>query len=354
MEKRFSKPRVFLSHSKKNVEFIEKVDKDLRSCQIDTWLDTVEIRHGKSWQDSIFQYGLPTCDAVIVYFTELSIDSPVVKKEMDVALLQNLKDNNVAFLPYVNDEDLRGNLRPDIQALQVPEWNIDNYYLLLPRVVAEIWRSFLERTVVIAIKDERLKRIELELEIEKRKNQEDSVFLESENKEFEFISRVFDKTVRLTIDYIELFSLGYVDGRENFERLANNVQAVEFNLLELFAMITAFDKDEYNNYQLRRWVYEKINGQIELNKTIVEKIKKDNPELNRIDLHINNIPNFQEELRLYGFLEDRIIEVDSGDWDDRIGHRYIFTEKLFRYRYWLAFHGKLPNDVKFVFINLNE
>src|SRR5215212_5098109 len=117
MEERINKPRVFLSHSQKNSDFIEKLDGDLRKCQIDTWLFTVDIRHGKSWQDSIFESGLPTCDAIIVYLTEVSIESPVVKKEIDVGLLQNLRDNNIAFLPYVDNAKLREKLRPDIQAL---------------------------------------------------------------------------------------------------------------------------------------------------------------------------------------------------------------------------------------------
>lgn len=352
MEQRLGKPKVFLSHSKKNVDFIEKLDDDLRKCQIDTWLDTVEIRHGKSWQDSIFQYGLPTCDAVIVYFTELSIQSPVVKKEMDVALLQNLKDNNVAFLPYVSNEKLREKLRPDIQALQVPEWNNDNYHLLLPRVVAEVWRSYLERTVLIAVKDERLKRIQLELEIEKRKNQEDGVFLQSENTEFEFISSAFDRTIRLIIDYVIYGMISYDDERDNFTKVSEKAHAVEFNLGELFAMLLFFDKTEYHFYQSKRWMYEQINNLIVIDKVGLENI--DNDIRDHLSLLINEIPDLLEELRLYGLIETKVIEVEATRWSDRIGYRYIYSEKFFRYRYWLAYHGKLSNTVNFKAMNLNK
>ena len=123
MEYTFNKPKVFLSHSKKDIEFIRRLDSDLRLCNIETWLDEVDIPHGKSWQDSIFEYGIPTCDAIIAYLTENSIESPVVKKEIDVALLQSLRDSNIAFLPYVNKNELRIKLRPDIQSLQTKEWN---------------------------------------------------------------------------------------------------------------------------------------------------------------------------------------------------------------------------------------
>ena len=70
MDHKFNKPRVFLSHSKKDERFIGKLHEDLRKCQIEPWLDTEEIRDGKSWLKVIFEDGIPTCDAVIVYFSE--------------------------------------------------------------------------------------------------------------------------------------------------------------------------------------------------------------------------------------------------------------------------------------------
>ena len=201
MEERINRPKVFLSHSQKNSDFIEKLDSDLRKCQIDTWLFTVDIRHGKSWQDSIFESGIPTCDAVLVYLTEASIQSAVVKKEIDVALIQNLKDNNIAFLPYVDNAKFRTELRPDIQALQVPEWNNENYYILLPRVVAEIWRSYLERKLASAVSNERLRRVEAELELEKYKNQPEEIFTRAETKEFEYIWNSLNQTTPLTLNF---------------------------------------------------------------------------------------------------------------------------------------------------------
>jgi len=80
MEERINKPRVFLSHSKADIEFIERVNQDLHRCQISPWLDSEEIRHGKPWLDAIFEDGIPTCDAVLVYFTESSLQSKMVKK----------------------------------------------------------------------------------------------------------------------------------------------------------------------------------------------------------------------------------------------------------------------------------
>lgn len=56
------KPKVFLSHSKKDKQFIEKVANDLRSCGIDVWYDEWEIPPGESIRKKIFEEGITSCD----------------------------------------------------------------------------------------------------------------------------------------------------------------------------------------------------------------------------------------------------------------------------------------------------
>src|ERR1044072_95447 len=100
-----NKPRVFLSHSSSDKDFIDKLYADLRKCHIEPWLDTEEIRDGTSWLKEIFQDGIPRCDAVIVYFTEHSMKSKMVAEEIDAALVHQLSDRGVAFLPYVSKRE---------------------------------------------------------------------------------------------------------------------------------------------------------------------------------------------------------------------------------------------------------
>lgn len=106
MDKR-NKPRVFLSHSKKDEKFIKQLYCDLLAAKIDAWLDSEEIRDGKPWLKVIFEDGLPTCDVVIVYFTENSILSKMVSKQIDVALIESMNENNIALLPYVSYSEIR-------------------------------------------------------------------------------------------------------------------------------------------------------------------------------------------------------------------------------------------------------
>jgi hypothetical protein len=169
MRDRINKPRVFLSHARKDVAFIERIETDLRKCQIEPWRDQNEIRDGESWQNVIFSEGLPTCDVVVTYYTENSLTSQMVMKEVDAALLHQLSDSGIGFLPYVNSDKNRNNLRLDIQSLHCRVWNDDNYYEVLPSVVAEIWRRYMERSVSIAVSQEKNRRLEAELKFERLK-----------------------------------------------------------------------------------------------------------------------------------------------------------------------------------------
>lgn len=171
MRERINKPRVFLSHARKDVEFIEKIERDLRRCQIEPWRDQNEIRDGEPWQNVIFGEGIPTCDVIIAYYTENSLASQMVSKEVDASLLRQLSDNGIGFLPYVNSDNTRNNLRIDIQALHCRVWNEENYYEVLPSVVAEIWRRYMERSIGSAIAQEKSRRLEAELELEKLKSE---------------------------------------------------------------------------------------------------------------------------------------------------------------------------------------
>ena len=147
MQNRLNKPRVFLSHSKLDKEFIDKLADDLRKCQIEPRRDTEEIRDGKPWLKVIFEEGIPTCDAVIVYLTENSLRSRMVEKELDATLVEELTESGIRILPYVLKAELRVQLRADVRALHCREWNDSNYNNVLPSVVAEIWRSYMERSV---------------------------------------------------------------------------------------------------------------------------------------------------------------------------------------------------------------
>jgi len=188
MKEKINKPRAFISYSSLDSTFIEKIEKGLRECQIETWRDRTEIRDGRPWLDSIFEEGLPTCDVIIAYFTSNSLKSDMVTREVDAAQLRLLSDRGVSFLPYVDRSETRESLRLDLKTLHSRVWNDQNFLEILPSVVAEIWRSYTERIVAVAVAQERNRRLEAELELQNlRSSLNDSAFSPQEEREFQHV-----------------------------------------------------------------------------------------------------------------------------------------------------------------------
>jgi hypothetical protein len=188
MREKINKPRAFISYSSHDSLFIEKIENCLRGCQIETWRDRSAIRDGQPWLDSIFEEGLPTCDVIIAYFTSNALKSDMVAREVNAAQLRLLSDKGVSFLPYVDCSETRESLRLDLRTLHCRVWNDENFHEVLPSVVAEIWRSYTERIVAVAVAQERTHRLEAELELQNlRSSLNDSAFSPQEAREFQYI-----------------------------------------------------------------------------------------------------------------------------------------------------------------------
>lgn len=202
MKESLRKPRVFLSHSKKDVEFIKRLDADLRSCQCEIWIDEIEIRHGKPWLDEIFSAGIPSCEIVLCYITSNSVQSVMVRQEIDARLIERMQNEHVTILPYVSSEDIRSQLRSDLQSLQIPVLNDATYTQMFPRVVAQVWRSHLDWAVSQAIQSEKVRRLELELKVRELQDQSTgTIFSTTETADFSaiwsWINREFQIDIQL-------------------------------------------------------------------------------------------------------------------------------------------------------------
>jgi hypothetical protein len=326
-----NKPRVFLSHSKKDKEFIHKLCKDLRSCQIEPWLDSQEIRHGQPWLDAIFESGIPTCDAILVYLTENSVESAMVKKEIDASMIKKLKESHVAFLPYVSQKDIRDKLRMDIQALQAPVWNIGNYSEMLPRVVAEIWHSYLDSVVMLVANEEKVRRLEAELELEKlKKTGIESIFEAREIADFDFIWKQFKYEDIIKFIYEEFSK---VEGQEHVSYKSVYVQIQ--TIIPLIDRISggSWDFPQKKVINIFKDVLKICFPDIIDENTTYPYIWGDA----RIDLEWENLPIFMDKLKMYG-----LIKISQ----NREYESIMLTEKADRFRYWLKWKGILPNEIK--------
>lgn len=335
MVERISKPRVFLSHSKADVVFIEQLYEDLRKCQIEPWLDTEEIRHGHPWLDAIFEDGLPACDCVLVYLTESSVCSRMVKKEIDASIIQQLKDSSISFLPYVSESSIRSRLRPDLQILQAPELNDGNYKELLPRIVAEIWRSYLERKVVSAIKSEQVRRLEAELELERIKStSEGKAFSGNESADFKYVYNALNRPEKLII---EISSQVIDSDQKQPEWIVQFVEQYEVNLSSLIPFISSPRTFEYSHRGINDLLIEQLHS----------KKERDKNKNNKYEC--KQCPELSDELLMYGLLTRVHIPPPQGE--GRIArmmyrsYKLAYTEKMEKFKYWMAFNKKMPLEI---------
>jgi hypothetical protein len=308
-----------LSHSSTDKPFINRLNEDLKKCRIDTWIDEVEIRDGKPWLKVIFENGIPACHCVIVYLTEHSLKSKVVEKEIDAALIYQLGDSGVAFLPYVESTEIRGRLRLDLQSLHCRVWNDSNYQALLPTVVAEIWCSYFERVINTAVLQEKNKRLELELELSRlKKAQEASIFTPQEEIDFNYIKAELDQPVEVRLE---------VDRKtERGTFKANGQDVFEVNILDLV---------------MRHWESGglQFNGRFEVFATIVEQAAKADgyPKSPSGEVWKYFDSEFKAtmltRLLTCGIISPKKTEPGQA----RIYNVYKYAEKMFRFSYWMKY-----------------
>ena len=79
---------VFISYSKRNADYVNRLANYLQENGFDIWLDTSNLHDGVSWWQAIDQ-GIKDCTAFIVVMTPESAASKWVQKELHLALHRN-------------------------------------------------------------------------------------------------------------------------------------------------------------------------------------------------------------------------------------------------------------------------
>jgi hypothetical protein len=328
MQDRINKPRVFLSHSKLDVDFIERLAGDLRRCQIEPWIDSAEIRDGRSWQQMIFGEGIPSCEAVLVYFTENSLASQMVGKEVDAVLIEQLSGKGISFLPYVSASLLRGRLRSDVRSLQCREWNDGNYKDVLPSVVAEIWRSYLEWAVRIAVSDEKVGRLEAEKELMTIKDQlQSSVFRPAEEVDFEYIFAKLNEPVSLEFDI--MIGNGQGGFRPSGDRVTLKASFLDVVICAAQAGYAHFD----------------FNQKDALNSAARRLVNRDTGAPHVMFRGIRGTVGEVLDLQVYGLTAPVSHLAARPRSRESVYYKHEFTDKFQRFRYWIEYTGRTPTRV---------
>lgn len=91
---------VFLSHSSHDKPVIRQLATDLTAAGVTVWLDEQNIRVGESIPESIAQ-GLASSDYFLLAISEHSTSSEWVKRELNAALVAEIKRRKVHILPIL-------------------------------------------------------------------------------------------------------------------------------------------------------------------------------------------------------------------------------------------------------------
>ncbi len=73
--------RAFISYSRKNIAFAERLARDISDAGLDVWIDFRNIQGGNVWQEAIFD-GINQSDIVIVCLSPDAIESEWVRREL--------------------------------------------------------------------------------------------------------------------------------------------------------------------------------------------------------------------------------------------------------------------------------
>jgi hypothetical protein len=100
------------------------------------------------------------CSAFFVYMSQSASASVEVMGEVDAALSARNSATPVRFMLFVPEDDARSALRADLRSLQAPVLGDATYSQVFPELVAECWRSLLERRLIEATGAEKAARLE--------------------------------------------------------------------------------------------------------------------------------------------------------------------------------------------------
>ncbi len=130
-------PKVFISHASEDKErFVIGFASKLRENGIDAWVDKWEIFPGDSLVDKIFEEGIKNAQAMIVVLSNVSVEKPWVKEELNAGMVKKIS-GKCKLIPVVIDdcavpEALRSTVWEKIK-------DINNYTQELEKIVSAIY-----------------------------------------------------------------------------------------------------------------------------------------------------------------------------------------------------------------------
>lgn len=92
--------KIFLSHNSGDKAFVKKLARDLQKAGVQSWVDEAEIKVGDSLITKI-QQGIKSSEFVAAVLSPNSITSEWVKRELEIALNNEIAERKVIVLPLL-------------------------------------------------------------------------------------------------------------------------------------------------------------------------------------------------------------------------------------------------------------
>ncbi|MBV9295391.1 MAG: TIR domain-containing protein, partial [Acidobacteriaceae bacterium] len=105
------KPRIFVSYSRKDSEFVGKISADLNRSGIECWIDISSIQAGDRLKRAIFAEGIPECNLFFAYVTRHYLESHWCMQE----LRQALETTRVLVTPFADSRETMEAIPSDIR-----------------------------------------------------------------------------------------------------------------------------------------------------------------------------------------------------------------------------------------------
>lgn len=110
-------PRVFISHSSSDKNFVQLVATELRNRAIDAWFDKEQVLVGDDVLEKLGE-GLQTMDFLVFIISRKALQSRWVDRELKFAARRQIEDKQILILPFIIDDTTSTKLPWYVQPLR--------------------------------------------------------------------------------------------------------------------------------------------------------------------------------------------------------------------------------------------
>jgi hypothetical protein len=192
----------------------------------------------------------------------------------------------------------------------------------------------MERMILAATSAEKVKRLEAEIEVNRLKGQQSGPFTEGEEQDFRYIWNAFDRWEPVMFEELQ--------GQPGYQ-LPTRTVTVVVRQRSFLSFLAGPEDFEHRETSISRILTKQIQPLLPLKESSVDNTR----------ISIERCPNLSEELLMFGLIERR--ERPQRQMDPKRLSMLSFEQKLFtlvytqkmeRFKYWLAFNGLLPKEIE--------